>query len=153
MLAIAVTAFGVAVWAEKQQEHSHLWTIDGDRFQLASFLAPAHHHSREIQFSGIERITGEPDPDREEISILVLHYGPVAFRMPSQGEDVIGGFDAYIVRLQKLLDTAHSGQQSARVLHLDPYLIATVAAAATSLIAWALLFGLIFTSPPRGSES
>ena len=152
MLVVAVTAFGIALWAERQQEHSHLWAIDGDRFQLTSFLAPAHHHSREIPFTGIDRITSEPDPDREEISILVLHYGPVAFRMPSQGEDVIGGFDGYVERLQNLLDAAHSGEQSARVLHLDPYLIATVAAAATSLIAWVLLFVLILRSPPRVSE-
>ena len=153
ILVVAAATFGVAVWAERQQEHSHLWIIDGDRFQLTSFLAPAHHHSREIPFHDLQRITAEPDPERQEIDILVLHYGQIAFRMPSQGEDTIGGgFDAYVERLRYLLDAAHTGEVSARVLHLDPWLIVTVVAALTSVIAWIALFVLIFRMPPRKTE-
>jgi hypothetical protein len=140
MLVTAVTTFGLAAWAERQQQHSHLWTVDGDRFQLTSFLAPAHHHTREIPFSGIESITGEADLERPEVTILVLHYGAIAFRMPSQCDETITRFDAYVERLEELLAAAHSGDESARVLYLDPYLVVTATAAAASLVAWIFLF-------------
>ena len=151
VLAIAVTAFGLAAWAEQQQEHSHLWTIEGDRFHLTSFLAPAHHHSREIPWNGIDEITGEADLEQPEITILVLHYGMIAFRMPSQSDQTIRRFDAYVEQLQNLLVAARSGNPAARVLHLDPYLTATVAAAAISLVSWVLLFSMILR-PPRRDE-
>lgn len=148
-LVIAVTTFGLAAWAERQQEHSYLWTIKGDRFKLDSFLAPAHHHSREIPFSGIESISGEADLERPEITILVLHYGPLAFRMPSQSDETIRRFDAYLVRLEALLTAAHAGNETARVLYLDPYLKIAAAAAAISLVAWIALFVLILRPRPR----
>jgi hypothetical protein len=148
-LAVAVTAFGLAAWAERQQEHSHLWTIDGDRFQLTSFLAPAHRHSREIPFSGIDRITGEADLEDPETTILVLHYGMVAFRMPSQSDQTIRRFDAYVERLGDLLTAAKAGKKTAMVLSLDPYLVVTVAAAAASLAAWIVLFVKILRSRPE----
>lgn len=147
-LVIAVTTFGLAAWAERQQEHSHLWTVDGDRFQLTSFLAPAHHHSREIPFSEIESITGEADLEDPEITILVLHYGLVTFQMPSQSDRTIRRFDTYVERLGALLAAAHSGNEKARVLYLDPYLVVTVAAAAASLVAWIILFVMILRPRP-----
>ena len=153
VLAIALGAFTLAAWSERQQEHSHLWIIDGDRFELISFLAPAHHHSRDIPWNGIDRINGEADLEEPEITILVLHYGMVAFRMPSQGDHNIWRFDAYIERLQKLLAAARSGNKTAKVVYLDPYLMVTVAAAVTSLVAWITLFVMIFRSGVREPES
>ena len=150
MLVIAVATFGFAAWAERRQEHSQLWTIDGDRFQLTSFLAPAHQHSREIPFTGIERITGEADLERPELTILVLHYGVLAFRMPSQSDETIFRFDAYVERLEKLLAAGHQGNETARVLYLDPYLVATAAAASVSLVSWIVLFVMVLR--PRPSE-
>jgi hypothetical protein len=148
MLIFAVTTFGLAAWAERQQEHSHLWRVDGDRFQLISFLAPAHHHTREIPFSGIEGITGEADLERPEVTILVLHYGALAFRMPSQSDETIRRFDVYVDRLGALLTAAHSGDATARVLYLDAYLMVTAAAAAASLLAWIVLFVMILRPRP-----
>jgi len=148
VLVIAVTTFGLAAWAERQQEHSYLWTVDGDRFQLMSFLAPVHHHTREIPFSGIERITGETDLERPEVTILVLHYGAIAFRMPSQSDESIRRFDGYVERLRTLLAAAHSGDERARVLYLDPYLMVSASAAAASLVAWIILFVLVLRPRP-----
>lgn len=149
MLIIAVATFGLAAWAERQQEHSHLWTIDGDRLQLMSFLAPAHHHTRAIPFSGIESITGEADLERPEVTILVLHYGVLAFRMPSQNDESIRRFDAYVERLGGLLAAAHSGDETARVLYLDAYLMVTAAAATASLVAWIVLLVMLLRPSPR----
>ncbi len=149
MLVVAVTTFGLAAWAERQQHHSHLWTIDGDRFQLVSFLAPAHHHTREIPFSGIESITGEADLERPEVTILVLHYGVLAFRMPSQSDETIARFAAYVGRLEALLAAAKSGDETARVLYLDPYLVAAAAAAAASLVSWIVLFVMVLRPSRR----
>jgi len=151
MLVTAVATFALAAWAEREQRHSHLWRVDGDRFQLTSFLAPAHHHTREIPFSGIESITGEADLERPEVRILVLHYGVLAFRMPSQSDETIARFDAYVERLEELLAAAHSGNESARVLYLDPYLVLTAAAAAASLVSWIVLFVMVLR--PRPAEA
>lgn len=147
VLIVAVCFFGLAAWAERQQEHSYLWSVDGDRFRLAAFMAPAHHHSRELPWDGIERISGEADLDEPETTILVLHYGPVAFRMPSQSDRNIHRFTSYIGRLDAFLAAARSGDGTATVLYLDPFFLVTITAAVLSLVAWIGLFVMIVRAP------
>ncbi len=147
VLVVAVCFFGLAAWAERQQEHSYLWSVDGDRFRLAAFMAPAHHHSRELPWDGIERISGETDLDEPETRILVLHYGPIAFRMPSQSDQNIHAFTSYVERLDVFLAAARSGDETASVLYLDPFFLVTTGAAILSLVAWIILFVMILRTP------
>lgn len=153
LLAIAISAFALAAWAERQQEHSYLWTADGDRLNLAAFMAPAHHHSRKLPWNGIERISDAEDLENPEYEILVLHYGPVAFRMPSQNDHNIRRFDNYAARLDAFLTAVRAGDENARVLYLDPYLLVTAAAIVASLAAWVIFFVTILRPPDGGPQT
>ena len=136
---MAVAAYLTAVWAERRQEHSYLWTAHGDRFVLTAFRVPWHHHSRDIPWHGIDHISAETDLERPDLRILVLHYGFVEFRMPSQSSETIAAFDRYVGRLRELLDAVRGGETSARMLYVDPYGALAGAAGAASLAAWITL--------------
>ncbi|HSN57549.1 MAG TPA: hypothetical protein VLT32_22960 [Candidatus Sulfomarinibacteraceae bacterium] len=150
LLAVAAATYATAVWAERRQEHSYLWTVRGDRFVLTAFMVPWHHHGRDIPWQGIDRISAETDHERPELRILVLHYGFVEFRMPSQSSETIAAFDRYVARLQELLDAARGGEASARMLYVDPLGALAGAAGAASAAAWVALFVALARRSRRG---
>ena len=148
LLAIALASFAISAWSERQQEHSHHWKNAGDRFMLTSFLAPWHHHTREIPHSGITEIVAQADPSDPGDPVLLLRYGMVDFFMPSQGEHNIRRFDGYVERLRGLLEEVRAGDDEASMLYLDPYLMVMAAAALVSVVCWIALFVVILRPRP-----
>ncbi len=144
----AVVSF-VPLVAERRQGNSIRWTVDEEIVHCEYSQWPSFSHIRSYVRTKILGVTRAPDSRDDSVQVVRLQLNGMNLNIPSQSDELIWNFDAYLNGLQVFMAHAKGGELSRTYTWYHPWLIVGAVSAPVAVALWVLVFTVLLFGSKR----